>query len=74
MDKGCNCASYTCDCYKPNDLPAWKEEDLLQCLWQIEACWDTNSIKTKNYCKEFLEKAIKICIDRGRKINKEIKS
>lgn len=24
MDKGCQCASYSCNCYKPNDIPDWK--------------------------------------------------
>ena len=65
MDKGCNCASYYCDCYKPSNIPPWKEENLLQCLWQIESCWDTDSVK-KKFAKEFLDKAIKILKDRGR--------
>ncbi len=67
MDKGCQCSSYYCDCYKPSNIPDWNESELLLCLLQVESTWDTDSIKTKAHSKEYLDRAIKILKGRGRK-------
>lgn len=71
MDKGCNCASYSCDCYKPNNIPEYKEIIILNNLWQIESAFDSENIKVRKDAKDRLNFVIDILKKRGRKGDNE---
>jgi len=70
MDKGCMCTNYDCDCYKPSNTNTnfYKEQELLNHLWQIKSFFGSksDSIKLQNDCMDRLEIVIKKLESRGR--------
>jgi hypothetical protein len=64
----CNgsCPQNNCSCYAPSNIREFKENEVLQKLWNVRSMWDTDSIKTKRYSLECLDVAIAILIARGR--------